>query len=128
MLAMGLPAKTIKALVKICRSFLWCGKEEAGGGKCAVAWDMVCRPRWAGGLGVTNLKWMNIAPQAKWLWLQHADATRPWAEFKFNIPEEARALFQAAARVELGDGRTALCWEDMRCKGHTLDVCCESII
>ena len=27
MLAMGLPPKTMKAMIKICRGFLWCGKE-----------------------------------------------------------------------------------------------------
>lgn len=37
MLAMALPPKTIAALVKVCRGFLWCGKVEAGGGKCIVA-------------------------------------------------------------------------------------------
>ena len=45
MIAMGLPPKTIKAMIKICRGFLWCGKEEAGGGKCAVAWESLSRPR-----------------------------------------------------------------------------------
>ena len=108
MLAMGLPTKMLKAMIKICKNFLWYGNEDGGGGKCAVAWETLCRPKWAGGLGVTNLRWMNVALQAKWLWLQQADTTRSWAEFKFSIPDEARALFQAAARTSLGDGRTTL--------------------
>ena len=38
MLVLSIPAKTIKALTKICRGFLWCGKKEATGGHYAVAW------------------------------------------------------------------------------------------
>lgn len=120
MLAMGLPPKTIKAMIKICRGFLWCGKEEAGGGKCAVAWESLSRPRWAGGLGVPNLRWMNIALQTKWLWLQRVDHSRPWVEFKFNIPKEARGLFRAAARMTIGDGRTAPFWEDRWLTGYRI--------
>lgn len=120
MLAMELPPKTVKAMIKICRGFLWCGKAEAGGGKCAVAWEALCRPRWAGGLGVPNLRWMNVALQTKWLWLQRADRSRPWAEFKFSVPDEARGLFQAAARVSLGDGHTALFWEDRWFNGYRI--------
>ena len=41
MLALDLPAKTISALSKICRGFLWCGKKEARGGNCSVSWEMV---------------------------------------------------------------------------------------
>lgn len=55
MLALQLPLKTLSALVKICRGFLWCGKKEARGGNCAVAWEVVCTPKWAGGLGILNL-------------------------------------------------------------------------
>ena len=69
MLAMELPAKIIKAINKILRGFLWCGKAEAKGGNCSVAWPTVCAPKWAGGLGIPDLKWMNIAMQARWPWL-----------------------------------------------------------
>lgn len=120
MIAMGLPPKTIKAIIKICRNFLWSGKEEAAGGKCAVAWETLCRPKWAGGLGVPNLRWMNVALQAKWLWLQRTDKSRPWAEFAFSITEEARGLFQAATRLILGDGQTALFWEDRWLDGYRI--------
>lgn len=63
MLALDLPPKMIKAIIKICRGFLWCGKEDANGGKCAVAWKSVCTPRWAGGLGIPDLQCLNYALQ-----------------------------------------------------------------
>ena len=77
---------------QICRSFLWSGKAEAGGGTCAVAWDVVCRPKWVGGLGVLDLRWMNVDLQTKWIWLQKTDTSRPWAEFAIPVPKESSLL------------------------------------
>ena len=37
MMALDIPNKTIAAMVKICRGFLWSGKAQASGGQCAVA-------------------------------------------------------------------------------------------
>lgn len=76
MMALDLPRKTLAALTKIFRSFLWCGKKEARGGSCAVAWDEVRTAKWAGGLGILNLFWMNKALQARWPWLQKVDKER----------------------------------------------------
>lgn len=70
MLALDLPMKTISTMNKICRGFLWCAKAQANGGHCAVAWETICSPKWAGGLGIPNLKWLNIAMQARWPWLK----------------------------------------------------------
>ena len=33
MLALDIPPKTLSAMARICRGFLWCGKKEARGGK-----------------------------------------------------------------------------------------------
>lgn len=78
MLALDLPQRTIAAMNKICRGFLWSAEAQTAGGKCAVAWEKVCSPKWAGGLGIPNLRWLNIAMQARWPWLQKSDGTRPW--------------------------------------------------
>ena len=77
MMALDLPKKTIAAMNKVCRGFLWCRRAEANGGNCAVAWDSVCAPKWAGGLGIPNLRWLNVAMQARWPWLQWVDSSRP---------------------------------------------------
>ena len=58
MMPMELPAKTVNAINKIIRAFLWCEKKEARGGNCSVAWTEVCTPKWAGGLGLPNLRWI----------------------------------------------------------------------
>uniref|UniRef100_A0A453L8B3 Reverse transcriptase domain-containing protein n=1 Tax=Aegilops tauschii subsp. strangulata TaxID=200361 RepID=A0A453L8B3_AEGTS len=112
MLVMDLPAKTISAVTKICRGFLWCGNKEAHGGNCSVSWEVVSTPKWAGGLGIANLKWLNKALQARWPWLQKYDKERPWAEFQISVLAEANALVQAAAISSVGDGKSTIFWED----------------
>lgn len=59
-----------------------------------------------------NLKWLNIALQARWPWLHRSDTSRPWNEFTWKVPEESLALSRAAAHTTVGDGETALFWED----------------
>ena len=77
MMALDLPLKTIAAMNKVCIGFLWCRRATANGGNCAVAWDSVCTLKWAGGLRLPNLRWLNVAMQARWLWLQRVDTSRP---------------------------------------------------
>lgn len=103
---------------KICRGFLWCAKAHASGGQCAVAWDSVCSPKWAVGLGLPNLQWLNIAFQARWPWLQWSDPSHSWSEFRINVPDEARQLFRVAARSTVGNGQSTLFWEDRWLDGH----------
>ena len=69
MMALDLPMKTIATMNKVCRGFLWCRRAEANGGNCVMAWGAVCTPKWADGLGIPNLRWLDIAMQARWSWL-----------------------------------------------------------
>ena len=64
MVALYLPPKTLEAMVKICRGFLWCCKAQVNGGNCATSWDMICAPKWTDNLGILNLGWLNGAMQA----------------------------------------------------------------
>ena len=51
---------------KIIRKFFW---ENVGKKKYhMVKWQFVCRPREKGGLGIKNLKLLNIALLCKWWW------------------------------------------------------------
>lgn len=121
MMALDIPMKTIRAMIKICRGFLWCAKEEANGGQCSVAWEDVCSPRWAGGLGIPNLKWLNVAMQARWPWLKRTDPSRPWREFDISVPQESMQICKAATWTKIGNGNTALFWEDRWLQGHRLE-------
>ena len=112
MMSLDLPPKTLVALERILKGFLWKGRKEVHGGHCLVAWDRVCMPKELGGLGILNLKVMNFALRARWLWLEQMDSTKPWREFNIQVPKVVRQLFEAATRSVVGDGASTLFWTD----------------
>ena len=74
--------------------------------------------KWAGGLGIPNLQWLNTALQARWPWLQKCDKERPWAEFQIQVPPAAHQLVSSAARSIMGNGQNTLFWEDRWLGGY----------
>jgi hypothetical protein len=69
LMSLDVQIETLLAIEKILRGFLWKDRRDAHGGHCLVAWDRVCMPKEPGGLGIINLRKMNIALWARWLWL-----------------------------------------------------------
>jgi len=60
-------AKVLKLVIRIQREFLWGGVR--GGRKVSwVKWRKVCQPRGKGGLGVRDVKLVNLSLLAKWKW------------------------------------------------------------
>lgn len=100
---------------------MWCGKANANGGICAVAWSMVFEPTWSDDLGVPNLQWLKMALQERCPWLQQMDSERPWKEFTFKVPNEAVALFRSMMHSTLGNGRDTLFWEDRWLGGYMIE-------
>jgi hypothetical protein len=76
-----------------------------------VAWDKVCTTKKWGGLGIPNLKMMNVAPRTRWLWLQRLDESKPWKELN-KVPQLVRHLFEGATFSVLGGGASTLFWSD----------------
>lgn len=62
-----LPKTVIKKINAISRQFLWEGK-HCGTKVPPVAWDFLCRPKRAGGLGLHDLIIWNIASMGKYVW------------------------------------------------------------
>ncbi|KAM0885331.1 hypothetical protein ACQ4PT_030415 [Festuca glaucescens] len=102
----------IQAVDKLCRGFLWAGKNEVNGGNCMVAWDAVCAPKCLGGLGLANLRWMHAALRARWMWLQRTDTSRPWSGMRFAVCPNAAAMFRASVVITVEGGESILFWED----------------
>ncbi|XP_071677125.1 uncharacterized protein [Lolium perenne] len=113
MMSLDIPPKVLEVLRKICRAFLWKGREEIQGGHCLVAWDKVASPKVWGGLGIPNLKLLNVALRCKWAWLKWVDPTKAWAGFDIKLPGPCMAIFKAATCVVLGDGERASFWKDL---------------
>lgn len=132
--AMELPLGVVAALDRLRRAFLWAGSDRVSGAQCLVAWDLVCRPKEEGGLGVRSLPEQNaclqiellhrlhVAPGAswpRWVWDVIGDAPLDslgrsalicgthWASLLRLLP-----LYRSISRVEIGDGaRTAFWWD-----------------
>ncbi|KAM0823938.1 hypothetical protein ACQ4PT_070521 [Festuca glaucescens] len=76
MMSLDIPPKVIEALLKICRAFLWKGRQEINGGHCLVVWDKVASPKALGGLGIPNLRLLDLALRCRWAWLQKVDPSK----------------------------------------------------
>lgn len=62
-----LPKKILKNITAICRNFLWNGKVNTN--KIPLlAWELVCRPKQDGGLGIIDCELWNQATVAKYVW------------------------------------------------------------
>jgi hypothetical protein len=62
-----LPKTTMDSLDKIRKSFFW----QGGGTKKEyhlVKWEKICKSKKKGGLGIKNLRKMNISLLCKWWW------------------------------------------------------------
>jgi hypothetical protein len=50
-----------------------------------VAWDKVASSKALGGLGIPNLRLLNLALRCRWAWLQKVDPSKAWAEFNSQL-------------------------------------------
>ena len=112
MLLLDLSAKTLDELLGICRGFMWKGRKDVKGGHCVMAWNKVASPKEVRGIGIPNLKLLNLALICRWAWLHRTEPSQPWMALNIQIPWASRAIFEAATTMELGKGASALFWSD----------------
>lgn len=79
-------ARVIEAIEKLMRDFLWEGGDLLGG-EHLVAWDLVCRPKLKGGLGIGKVLARNKALLMKWIW---------------RFPKERNALWYKVIKSKYG--------------------------
>jgi hypothetical protein len=127
-----LPEWVIKAIDRIRRQFLWHGHKEYQVGKramCLVNWKVVTMKKEDGGLGIRDIKAMNFALIAKWMWMwltqekwwkeatmKVNEAYRPWEDYcasRFwqNIAK-VKTVFNCSISFQLGNGKKILFWND----------------
>ncbi|WVZ63805.1 hypothetical protein U9M48_013410 [Paspalum notatum var. saurae] len=109
MIALDLPKWVIKAVDKRRRGFLWKGQEQANGAVLMY-----------GGLGVHDLERMGWALRMRWLWFMKTDASKPWAGLPIQIPSQAKALFEMAVEMVVGNGENTKFWTDKWLHGRRL--------
>jgi hypothetical protein len=69
MMSLNVQIKTLLVIENILCRFPWKCRKNAHGGHFLVAWDIVCMPKEFEGLGIPNLRKMNLALRVCWLWL-----------------------------------------------------------
>jgi hypothetical protein len=78
-----------------CRAFLWSGTERMSGGKCKIAWPLVCAPNEYGGLGITDLRILGFALRLRWEWLRRTDPESARARLPSKPERIVSSMFQA---------------------------------
>ena len=80
----------------------------------------MCRPLEYGGLGIRDLERAGLALRVRWLWYTRTDDNRAWQGLDLQFTPEERVLFFASTTMILGDGLTALFWDDRWLQGQSI--------
>lgn len=105
-----IPPGTLAYMNKLQRAFLWSAKDKTTGAKCKVAWELVCRPKELGGLGLLHLGKFATALRLRWPWLEWKDPRKIWVGYGNPCTNEDMDIFYAATTITLGDGGKAPFW------------------
>jgi hypothetical protein len=120
LLVLAPPKKSTKQLEKTEGGFLWTGSAEANGRNCHVNRRRVCRPISLGGLGVSDLERAGLALRLRWLWYSHTDTNRAWSNLELQFSAEEHTLFFTSTSMSVGNGQTALFWDDRWISGSSI--------
>jgi hypothetical protein len=125
--------KILEHVEKIRRHYLWNKKTEDGEkSNSLAAWDMVCKPKDKGGLGVLNLKIQNEGLLLKYLHKFYNKADIPWVHLLWNtyyngkVPHNLKPcgsnwwrsifnlspIYRGISMSNINDGRSTLFWKD----------------
>ena len=62
-------------------------------------------PTAAGGLGILDLERFGRALRLRWLWFSWTNPEKPWSTSELPVDNTDRALFAAATRVRVNNGK-----------------------
>ena len=144
--SLHIPPGIIKQLERIQRQCLW-RKQGQEYGHSLASWDLICRPKQKGGLGILNLSLQNEALLMKHLDKFYNKENVPWVQliwdsYYYNRVPHATDLcgslwwkdvsklmdkFRACSSIKPGVGDTVLFWFDNWSLGTMTDTIQQSI-
>jgi hypothetical protein len=98
---LNVPVEVLMKIDSIRRAFLWAASDKVTGGKCKVSWDMVCKPKEYGSLGILNLAKFASALCIKWFWHEWSDEARPWVGLENPCNNQDKELFAVATKISI---------------------------
>jgi hypothetical protein len=84
MCSLDIPPGIIKQLNRIIRHCLWSDRKSDSKGKSLAAWDMICKPKQKGGLGILDFKKQNEALLMKHLHKFYNKEDLPWVKLVWS--------------------------------------------
>jgi hypothetical protein len=111
---MKMPVKVWKEIVKLQRHFLWGGLSSKRK-ICWVKWVDICKPKSEGGLGIRDLRLVNLSLLAKWRWKLLMNGDEVW---KRIIVSKYGENVVGSTRLEVngGGGHTCFAWWKDLCR------------
>jgi hypothetical protein len=94
------------------RAFLGVGSDSVSGGRCKIAWPIVCAPKDHGGLGLPDLRTLGYALCLRWEWLRRTEPDSAWALLPSAAERKVRSMFSVSITIEVGDGSSTRFWMD----------------
>jgi hypothetical protein len=77
---MKMPVQVVKKVIRVQREFLW-GGVRGGKKVCWVKWKVICQAKNKGGLGVRDIRAVNLSLLMKWRWrLLNLEENSLWKE------------------------------------------------
>ena len=117
-----LPVSLCNEIEKICRNFIWHGKDM----KPAVHlinWDTMSLPKRLGGLGIRNMRQMNQALLGKLCWRAYKNPQALWVRCLFNKYESGFVHWEVAKRANGSVNWKSFCYGlELLRKGIVVDV------
>jgi hypothetical protein len=90
-----MPVKVWRRIVRIQREFLWGG--VGGGRKISwVRWNSVCQTKENGGLGVRDVRVLNVSLLAKWKWRLLDEKPGLWKDVLVKYGPNVTTLVEGA--------------------------------
>ncbi|XP_062080587.1 uncharacterized protein LOC133785356 [Humulus lupulus] len=93
---MLLPRRVIKETEAIFRAYLWTGKQVmVGAGQ--IAWDSLCKPKVAGGIGIKKISEWNKDAMFKYVWAVAAKEDNLWVRWVHSVYIKGRVWWDYIA-------------------------------